>query len=113
MGRKQLVGILLATMDPKQEGLVNTCFLTVRLPSWAGARQNVTGSDIEGRTISAGGRTMPTYRGLSRSLIDVDMAAFSALETQLTEFQEEVTALSQKITELEAQVAQLAARGDV
>ncbi|AKC34840.1 IX protein [Skunk adenovirus 1] len=38
-------------MDPQQEGILNTCFVTTRMPTWAGARQNVVGSDLEGRPV--------------------------------------------------------------
>lgn len=44
---------LFAVMDHLQDGIVNTCFLTVRLPRWAGARQNVLGSDMGGRPVES------------------------------------------------------------
>ncbi|AQQ73623.1 pIX [Harbour porpoise adenovirus 1] len=38
-------------MDPG--GDINTSFLTARLPHWAGVRQNVQGSDINGNPVTA------------------------------------------------------------
>ncbi|ALE15293.1 pIX [bottlenose dolphin adenovirus 2] len=38
-------------MDPG--GDINTSFLTARLPRWAGVRQNVKGSDINGDPVTA------------------------------------------------------------
>lgn len=35
------------------EGHINTSFLTTKLPTWAGVRQNVTGSDLNGRPVPA------------------------------------------------------------
>lgn len=35
------------------EGHINTSFLTTKLPTWAGVRQNITGSDLNGRPVPA------------------------------------------------------------
>lgn len=42
----------MATSDPTQ-GQINTSFLTTKLPQWAGVRQNVLGSDLNGRPVPA------------------------------------------------------------
>lgn len=96
-------------MDPQQEGIVNTCFLTVRLPQWAGSRQNVVGSDIEGRPVTrstsrrGGGGAVRDYGYLPRALLDVDLAPVAAVETQVGEIQEQL----KKIAELQAKVTAL------
>lgn len=41
-----------APQDPSQ-GQINTSFLTTKLPQWAGVRQNVLGSDLNGRPVPA------------------------------------------------------------
>lgn len=99
-------------MDPQQEGIVNTCFLTVRLPQWAGSRQNVVGSDIEGRPVTrsasrrGGARAVRNYGDLPRALLDVDLASVAAVETQMGEVQKQL----KKIADLQAQVQSLDAK---
>lgn len=46
-----MIFIYSATMEG--EGHINTSFLTTKLPTWAGVRQNVTGSDLNGRPVPA------------------------------------------------------------
>lgn len=103
---------LYLAMDPRQEGIVNTCFLTVRLPTWAGSRQNVSGSDINGtpvrsKTIDGRGATISEDGGIYRGVVDVDLAPFARLEAQVLEFNKTMKDLSDKITELETKVAEL------
>lgn len=41
----------MATTQPnqnKEKGTINTAFLTCKLPAWAGVRQDIVGSDIQG-----------------------------------------------------------------
>lgn len=38
----------MANPNPAYPGVINTCYLTTRLPHWAGVAQNVPGSDLTG-----------------------------------------------------------------
>lgn len=97
-------------MDPQQEGIVNTCFLTVRLPQWAGSRQNVVGSDIEGRPVTrsasrrSGGGAVRAFGDLPRAVLDVDLAPAVAMETQMEKLQEQLKQIEAKVAELNAKV---------
>lgn len=71
-------------MDPQQGG-VNTCFLTTRLPTWAGSRQNVVGSDLEGHPVQPGPDFLDTdqrLRGLLTEIRNVN-AALDDLKNQV------------------------------
>ncbi|BBE29332.1 IX [Bat mastadenovirus A] len=91
-------------MDPQQEGIVNTCFVTTRLPSWAGSRQNVTGSDLEGRPV-------PSATRFGASVAASRMAIQEELETSLNgtieDLKNRITALQTALTALNNEVNQL------
>lgn len=54
--------ILVSVGKMTDAGGINTCFLTTRMPLWAGVRQNVVGSNIDGVPVLSG-----VYNGSSSS----------------------------------------------
>ncbi|BBE29302.1 IX [Bat mastadenovirus] len=90
-------------MDPTQKGIVNTCFLTTRIPSWAGARQNVTGSNLEGRPVPSniGGPVSASVEQLDSAVAAVN-AIIAELKTQVTDMQTRVANLQQEVQGLRA-----------
>ncbi|APC26056.1 IX [Bat mastadenovirus G] len=93
-------------MDPQQEGIVNTCFVTTRLPSWAGSRQNVTGSDLEGRPVPSetGPAGRPALASRLLTPLEDHAAAVNAiieeLKTQVAEMQTSVETIQQEVEAL-------------
>nr|P04376.1 RecName: Full=Hexon-interlacing protein; AltName: Full=Protein IX [Tree shrew adenovirus 1]AAA42532.1 E1b IX protein [Tree shrew adenovirus 1] len=83
-------------------GIVNTCFLTTRLPAWAGVRQDEVGSDVNGLPI------IPSNSMQIRSRAATTDAATEPSTRQglnllrsVTELNESIDELQQKMTELE------------
>lgn len=60
------------------EGGVFSPYLTTRLPSWAGVRQNVVGSDVNGRPVAPANSATLTYATVGTSLDTAAAAAASA-----------------------------------
>lgn len=60
------------------EGGVFSPYLTSRLPSWAGVRQNVVGSTVDGRPVAPANSATLTYATLGSSLDTAAAAAASA-----------------------------------
>lgn len=60
------------------EGGVFSPYLTSRLPYWAGVRQNVTGSNVDGRPVAPANSTTLTYATVGSSLDTAAAAAASA-----------------------------------
>lgn len=101
-------------------GGINTCFLTTRLPLWAGVRQNVTGSNINGTPVTSGVFNQATPRAASETeraepaatararVAAVTMATARAVDEEAVVL-EEVQRLKQTLTEVETKVAQLSA----
>nr|WGN96590.1 IX protein [Lemur mastadenovirus] len=107
-------------------GAINTSFLTVRLPSWAGVRQDIEGSDVTGRPVrpsnemsianspatasSAGIAVVPvetlTTFNQPRAIAD------DALEEEITELHLSVTDLENAVEALTRQMANLSERID-
>nr|WGN96454.1 IX protein [Lemur mastadenovirus]WGN96488.1 IX protein [Lemur mastadenovirus]WGN96522.1 IX protein [Lemur mastadenovirus] len=107
-------------------GAINTSFLTVRLPSWAGVRQDIEGSDVTGRPVrpsnemsiasspatasSAGIAVVPvetlTTFNQPRGITD------EALEEEITELHLSVTDLENAVEALTRQMANLSERID-
>lgn len=48
-----ILSLTLVMAAPESQGHINTSFLTTKLPAWAGVRQNITGSDLNGRPVPA------------------------------------------------------------
>ncbi|ACV41279.1 pIX 14.2 kDa protein [Human adenovirus 55] len=59
-------------------GGVFSPYLTGRLPSWAGVRQNVMGSTVDGRPVQPANSSTLTYATLSSSPLDPAAAAAAA-----------------------------------
>ncbi|BEV43106.1 protein IX [Human mastadenovirus B] len=57
------------------EGGVFSPYLTGRLPPWAGVRQNVMGSTVDGRPVQPANSSTLTYATLSSSPLDAAAAA--------------------------------------
>lgn len=93
-----MVYVASATMDPSQKGIVNTCFLTTRIPSWAGARQNVVGSNLEGKPVPS-----DLGRAVSAPVDPVD-AAVVAVNTVIAELKEQVTDMQDTVRNLQQEV---------
>ncbi|ALE30422.1 IX [Simian adenovirus 19] len=60
------------------EGGVFSPYLTTRLPSWAGVRQNVVGSSMDGRPVAPANSATLTYATVGSSLDAAAAAAASA-----------------------------------
>ena len=60
------------------EGGVFSPYLTTRLPSWAGVRQNVVGSNVDGRPVAPANSTTLTYATVGSSVDTAAAAAASA-----------------------------------
>ena len=60
------------------EGGVFSPYLTSRLPSWAGVRQNVVGSTVDGRPVAPANSATLTYATVGSSLDTAAAAAASA-----------------------------------
>lgn len=91
-------------MDAQQEGIVNTCFLTTRLPSWAGSRQNVVGSNLEGKPVpsaelSPGRPGVRLATALEDHVLAVN-AIIDDLKTQVAEMQTSVATIQQEVEAL-------------
>ncbi|APD29205.1 IX [Canine adenovirus 1] len=101
-------------MDPQQKGIVNTCFLTTRIPSWAGARQNVTGSDLGGKPVPsdvlesgrplAAPRVRTLYEEQQLNMLTVNVI-LDDLKTQVAAMQNSVTAIQEELKDLKQRVA--------
>lgn len=106
-------------------GGINTCFLTTRLPLWAGVRQNVTGSNINGTPVTSGVYNQVTPRAASvveerarvaaaaevaaearAQVAAVTAATLRAVEEE-TGVMEELRQLKQNLTEVEAKITKL------
>lgn len=60
------------------EGGVFSPYLTCRLPCWAGVRQNVVGSNVDGRAVAPANSATLTYATVGSSLDTAAAAAASA-----------------------------------
>lgn len=60
------------------EGGVFSPYLTTRLPPWAGVRQNVVGSNVDGRPVAPANSATLTYATVGTSLDTAAAAAASA-----------------------------------
>lgn len=97
-------------------GGINTCFLTSRLPLWAGVRQNVVGSNINGVPVLSG-----VYNGSSSSTAtaravtaeaEASLAVASEVEGAAVagpSVMEEIELLKDAIVRAEASIAGLTA----
>lgn len=61
------------------KGGVFSPYLTGRLPSWAGVRQNVMGSTVDGRPVQPANSSTLTYATLSSSPLDAAAAAAASV----------------------------------
>lgn len=91
-------------MDPTQEGIVNSTYLTTRLPSWAGARQNVEGSDISGRSVES---LFHRHRRLPRELVQTDRRGLGAPRGEMEELTDALVFVAQELDELRAKLETL------
>ncbi|QDA77074.1 IX [Mastadenovirus pipistrelli] len=93
-------------MDPLQKGIVNTCFLTTRIPSWAGARQNVIGSDLNGRPVPSEVTSRPL--NAPQPLGEVDLSPETApVDTIIEELKEQLTTMRATVAAMQAEVEAL------
>lgn len=119
-------------MDPNQRGIVNTCFVTTRLPAWAGSRQNVMGSDLQGhpvpsdlrRPVAGGGRDEPGAAAPhpaagpmeEEEIGDDEMEELAEeldlLKEEVRQLTESVQRLETAVTAIQAQLAPPTGRGD-
>lgn len=95
-------GIILgiATMDPQQKGIVNTCFLTTRIPSWAGARQDVIGSDLIGRPVPSNVRGPPRLL----SALGLDFPETAPVDNIIEDLKQQMTAMRAAVAAIQAEV---------
>ncbi|AEF59043.1 pIX [Simian adenovirus 20] len=66
------------------DGAVYSPFLTGRLPAWAGVRQNVTGSTVDGRPVDPSNASSMRYATISSSTLDSAAAAAAATSAALS-----------------------------
>nr|QRV11649.1 IX [Bat mastadenovirus] len=88
-------------MDPLQKGIVNTCFLSTRIPSWAGARQNVDGSNLTGGEVpsNVAEPRRPVEGG--EALNDADLIP-AAVDGIIENLKEQVSGIKNTVTALQA-----------
>lgn len=82
-------------------GHVNTCFLTTRLPLWAGVRQNAVGSTLTGKPVPA--RTMEESLAAMRSEIRALNANAATLREGMADVQQTLSVLSAAVNRLTAE----------
>lgn len=90
-------------------GDIRTCFLTAKLPRWAGVRHNVLGSNISGLPVPSPetystattklGATMLTLRNIAATRSVEDQLA--TLTAQNLQLEAEMNAATRRITALE------------
>lgn len=117
----------MASSSNKDVGTINTAFLTCKLPAWAGVRQNVVGSDIQGLPVkptnfstsrfsssaSSGGSSLPESsvplaEPLPASAFTthhVDLVQSTA--ATLLQLTSKIDALTEKVTNLESNLTVL------
>ncbi|ANG08546.1 hexon-associated protein [Equine adenovirus 1] len=100
-------------MEPKRRGFINTCFLITRLPNWAGSRQNVTGSDIEGRAVRSN-EDLDLIDALDPVGLQQDAAAEDPLDTQevnraIADLRAQIAVFGRSVDELQTEVTALQA----
>lgn len=94
------------------EGEIRTCFISARLPSWAGVRQGVTGTNVNGGVVGAPAqngvlaysRLVPAQQQQAAAAASVFRPVFPSVELSL-----EVTMMRQAMTELQRQLQELRA----
>ena len=97
------------------EGEIRTCFLTAKLPRWAGVRHNVAGSTVSGQPVAspemfAAGRTsqaatLMTLRNIATARPMEDQ--LTTLTEQNLQLEAELNAAAQRVAALEQSVAEL------
>ena len=93
------------------EGEIRTCFISARLPSWAGVRQGVAGTNVNGGVVGAPAqngvlaysRLVPPQQQQAAAA-SVFRPVFPSVELSL-----EVTMMRQAMTELQRQLQELRA----
>lgn len=107
----------MSTTGDSVKGGISTCFLTTRLPLWAGVRQNVVGSNITGTAVKSDVYTSPAElatnyaaQGLTDAAVAmaVDGAA-TATAVSGAALLEEVRRLTESVTNMETNMATLQA----
>lgn len=106
-------------------GDIRTCFLTARLPRWAGVRHNVLGSNISGLPVPSPetystrrsniGATMLTLRNIAATqTVDDQLATLTAqnlqMEVELNNAIRRIAALEQSLTNYENNLEQVMQR---
>ncbi|YP_094030.1 IX [Bovine mastadenovirus A] len=86
------------------QGDIRTCFLTARLPRWAGVRQNVVGSNISGGVVDS-----PETLLASRSNAAAAMMTLRNIATS-RQLEEQVETLLEQNLDLTAQLNALLMR---
>ena len=94
------------------EGEIRTCFISARLPSWAGVRQGVTGTNVNGGAVGAPAqngvlaysRLVPAQQQQAAAAASVFRPVFPSVELSL-----EVTMMRQAMAELQRQLQELRA----
>lgn len=94
------------------EGEIRTCFISARLPSWAGVRQGVAGTNVNGGVVGAPAqngvlaysRLVPPQQQQAAAAASVFRPVFPSVELSL-----EVTMMRQAMTELQRQLQELRA----
>lgn len=88
---------------PQQEsGHINTSFLTTKLPAWAGVRQNIIGSDLNGRPVPA---FLPPHEVQAAAETWGPYSQFQAMPVQ-----HHATAIADAIEDLKTQLMRLSPR---
>lgn len=83
------------------QGDIRTCFLTARLPRWAGVRHDIIGSNISGLPVpSPETLTMTGQRTVTRE-------QFTTLSEQTLQLTAALSAAVDRITQLENELQQL------
>lgn len=97
------------------QGDIRTCFLTARLPRWAGVRQNVIGSNISGDSVGSPETLLASRTNATAALMTMrNIVASRTLEEQVETLVEQhgeltgqLNALVAKVTAMEQQLSDL------
>uniref|UniRef100_A0AAU6S533 Hexon-associated protein IX n=1 Tax=Pipistrellus pipistrellus adenovirus TaxID=3140007 RepID=A0AAU6S533_9ADEN len=102
--------------NQESQGHINTSFLTTKLPTWAGVRQNIIGSDLNGRPVpaflpphevQAAAETWGRARGPVMEHTTAIAEAIEDLKIQVTRSLQRAAALEMRLARVEARPAEL------
>ncbi|AMB43020.1 IX [Bat mastadenovirus WIV13] len=78
-------------MDTTFAGVINTAYLTHNMPRWAGAAQNLIGTDLQGRPV------LPTNATPDTTPLDL-LKQVNRLQKRLRSIENKIALLEAKIT---------------